>query len=69
MSTSSINGQIRRFHVVVMQWTSKKCSKKRDARAELLCRRLRHLRCLSSLLTHIVHQTQLIDKLIIDNNR
>ena len=25
-----------RFHVVVMKWTSKKCTKKRDARAELL---------------------------------
>ena len=35
MSTSSIERQIRRFHVVV-QWTSKKCTKKRDARAELL---------------------------------
>ena len=30
MSTSSIKRQIRRFHVVVMQWTSKKCTKKRD---------------------------------------
>ena len=36
MSTSSIKLQIRRFHVVVVQWTSKKCTKKRDARAELL---------------------------------
>ena len=27
---------IRRFYVVVVQWTSKKCTKKRDARAELL---------------------------------
>ena len=36
MSTSSIKRQIRRFHVVVVQWTSKKCTKKRDARAELL---------------------------------
>ena len=36
MSTSSIKRQIRRFHMVVMQWTSKKCTKKRDARAELL---------------------------------
>ena len=35
MSTSSTERQIRRFHVVV-QWTSKKCTKKRDARAELL---------------------------------
>ena len=35
MSTSSIK-QIRRFHVVVVQWTSKKWTKKRDARAELL---------------------------------
>ena len=52
--------QIRRFHVVVVQWTSKKCTKKRDARAELLfwslnlflfflsCRR-RPRSCLSSL--------------------
>ena len=36
MSTSSIKRQIRRFHVVVVQWTSKECTKKRDARAELL---------------------------------
>ena len=36
MSTSSILRQIRRFHVVVVQWTLKKCTKKRDARAELL---------------------------------
>ena len=35
--TFSIKRQIRRFHVVVVQWTSKKCTKKRDARAtELL---------------------------------
>ena len=33
---SSIKRQIRRFYVVVVQWTSKKCTKKRDARAELL---------------------------------
>ena len=33
----SIKRSIRRFHVVVVQWTSKKCTKKRDARAtELL---------------------------------
>ena len=63
MSTSSINRQIRRFHIVVMQWTSKKCTKKRDARAQLLfwslnllffwsrrCCRCRS--CLSSLLSH-----------------
>ena len=36
MSTSSIKRQIRRFYAVVVQWTSKKCTKKRDARAELL---------------------------------
>ena len=36
MSTSSIKRQIRRFHVVVVQWTSKKCTKMRDARVELL---------------------------------
>ena len=33
---SSINHRIGSFHVVVVQWTSKKCTKKRDARAELL---------------------------------
>ena len=31
-----IKRQIRRFHVVVVKWTSKKCSKKHDARAELV---------------------------------
>ena len=36
MSNIYIKRQIRRFHVVVVQWTSKKCTKKRDARAELL---------------------------------
>ena len=37
MSTSgSIKREISRFHVVVVQWTSKKWTKKRDARAELL---------------------------------
>ena len=36
MSTFCIKRQIRRFHVVVMQWTSKKCIKERDASAELL---------------------------------
>ena len=36
MFTPSIKRQIRRFHVVVVLWTSKKCTKKRDARAELL---------------------------------
>ena len=35
MSTSSVKRKIRRFHVVVVQWTSKKCTKKRDARAGL----------------------------------
>ena len=43
MSTSSIKRRIGRFHVVVVQWTSKKCTKKRDARAEhaqlFCCRR------------------------------
>ena len=34
MSTSSIKRQIRRFHVVVVQWSLKTCTKKRDARAE-----------------------------------
>ena len=32
----SIKREIRRFHVVVVQRTSKKCTKMRDARAELL---------------------------------
>ena len=67
MFTFSIKRQIRRFHVVVVQLTSKKCTKKRDARAELLfwslikpivfwsrrcgCRRRRS--CLSSLMSTI----------------
>ena len=55
MSTSSIKRQIRRFHVVVVQWTSKKCTKKRDSLLELLfwsrrCGRRRS--CLSSLITN-----------------
>ena len=33
-STSSIKSRIGRLHVVVVQWTSKKCTKKRDACAE-----------------------------------
>ena len=33
--TSCIKFRIRWFHIVVVQWTSKKCTKKRDARAEL----------------------------------
>ena len=38
MFASSIKRRItcRRFRVVVVQWTSTKCTKKRDARAELL---------------------------------
>ena len=36
MSMSSTKRQIRRFNVVVVQWTSRKCTKERDARAELL---------------------------------
>ena len=69
MSTSSIKRQTRGFHVVVAQWTSKKCTKKRDSRAELLfgslnllflwsrrCGRLRS--CLSSLL--ITTRTKMI---------
>ena len=38
LSTSSVKRQNRRFQVVVVQWTSKKCTKKRDARSELLFR-------------------------------
>ena len=73
MSTSSIKRQTRGFHVVVAQWTSKKCTKKRDSRAELLfgslnllffwsrrcgCRRS----CLSSLL--ITTRTTTMTKMI-----
>ena len=36
MTTSSIKRHIGTFHVVVVQWTVKKCTKKRDTRAELL---------------------------------
>ena len=36
MSTSSIKRAIGRFQVVAVQWTSKKCTQKRDAHAELL---------------------------------
>ena len=37
MTTSSIKRRrIGRFHVVAVQWTSEKCTKKRDARAEQL---------------------------------
>ena len=36
MSTSPIKRQIRSFRVVVVKWTSKKCTEKRDASAELL---------------------------------
>ena len=36
MSTSSLNDTLRGFNFVVVQWTSKKCTKKRDAPAELL---------------------------------
>ena len=43
MSTSSVKSQIRRFHVVVVQWTSNKCTKKRDGSAELLFRSLNPL--------------------------
>ena len=32
MSKSSIKRRIGRFHIVIVQWTSKKCAKKRDAR-------------------------------------
>ena len=36
MFTSPIKRRIRKCHVVEVQWMSKKCTKKRDARAELL---------------------------------
>ena len=36
MSTSPTKRRIGRFHCVVVQWTSKKCTKKRDVRAEQL---------------------------------
>ena len=35
-TTSSIKHRIGWFYVVVVHWTSKKCTKERDARAELL---------------------------------
>ena len=35
MFTPSIKRRIRWFHVVAVQWTSKKRTKKRDVRAEL----------------------------------
>ena len=61
---ASIKRQISRFHVVVVQWTSKKCTKKRDAGAELLFwslnllfswsrRRGRRRGCLHSLLSYV----------------
>ena len=36
LCTSSVQREIRHFHVVVVQWRQKKCTKKRDARAKLL---------------------------------
>ena len=64
MCTSSIKRQIRKLHVIVVQWTSKKCTQKRYALAELLfwsltllffwsrrCGRPRS--CLSSLLSTV----------------
>ena len=35
-STSSIKRQIRKFRVVVVQWMSKRCTKKHDVHAQLL---------------------------------
>ena len=35
-NVSGIKTAIRRCHVVEVHWTSKKCTKKSDARAELL---------------------------------
>ena len=43
MSTSSMKRRIGRLHVVVVQRTSKKCTKKRDARAEQLFCTSKHL--------------------------
>ena len=75
MSTSSIKRQIRRFYAVVVQWTSKKCTKKRDARAELLfwslnlwffwsrrCGRRRG--CLSSLLAVVYELTKRTQEMV-----
>ena len=67
MTASPIKRQIRRFHVVIVWWTSKKCTKKRDARVEPLfcslnllffwsCRRRRSSSCLSSLLRKREHE-------------
>ena len=40
---SSSKHLVRRFHVVEVQWTSSKCTKKRDARAKLLFGSQNHL--------------------------
>ena len=40
---SSSKHRVRRFHVVQVQWTSKKCTKKRDTRAKLLFGSQNHL--------------------------
>ena len=54
--TSSIKRQIRRFHVVIVQWTSRKWTKKRGARAELLFWSLKLLFFWSCFLNSLVVQ-------------
>ena len=54
MTTSPIKHQIKRFHVVVVQWTSKKCTKKRDTRAELLFSSLNLLDCCFEVVVVVV---------------
>ena len=42
---SSIKRQVGRFNVVVVQWTSKKCTKRRDARAETVVLTIKSIVC------------------------
>ena len=50
MFTSYIKRRIRRFHVVAAHWTSKKCTKKRDARRVQSCCFARKTNCFSTML-------------------
>ena len=53
MSTSSIKRQIRRFHVVVVLWTSKKCTKKSDHQTYWFFEVVVVVICLSSLIVSL----------------
>ena len=64
----SIKREIRRFHVVVVQRTSKKCTKMRDARAELLFWSLNLLFFLLFLSRRWGCRRPCIRSLIISNN-